>query len=555
MEDMANASIYYFFSKVCFVFFLASITSALLFLRWKRPVKFTLYFIIIFLFFLQRFLISNFDCQIGPEVALLIYETNSVEASGFLSTFAFCPATIKCYLQVAMVILFIVFLEFIGKKQARLHLPRVFKVVVSLLCFMMFSIGGIHSKVYLRLFNCNDMEELARWQGSERTRFSDLVTKVMYSIEGLRITGNEIKRASDVILKYHDSPVSCVSEDSLNVVFVIGESCILNHMSVYGYPHDTNPCMMREKEKGNLFLFSDVVSPYQKTSPTIKNLLSCNSMSDGENWSDYPYLPYLFKKAGYNIFFWDNQRDMVKGSGQALSLNSFVYNKKITPVYDKVNDVCFSYDDELISSFIKSFSLSAGGKYNFVMFHLLGQHLPSRTYYPNNGKYDYFIVDSIQRNEKWITVEKKQYIAEFDNATRYNDMVLGKMFDYFRNTRTVILYLSDHGEEVYDYRDTMGRRIDTEHITKEVIDYQFRVPFMIWISDSYRESFPQIIDLMKKGAARKFMTDNTYNVLFHLGFIKTEFYRSTHDILSEDFVPAKRLLLGKTDCDSIINEK
>ena len=66
--------------------------------------------------------------------------------------------------------------------------------------------------------------------------------------------------------------------------------------------------------------------------------------------------------------------------------------------------------------------------------------------------------DSIRfRKESWLTEEMRDDIAHYDNATRYNDHVLEQIIRLYEGQRTVVVYLSDHGEEVYDYRASSGR--------------------------------------------------------------------------------------------------
>lgn len=47
-------------------------------------------------------------------------------------------------------------------------------------------------------------------------------------------------------------------------------------------------------------------------------------------------------------------------------------------------------------------------------------------------------------------------IAEYDNATLYNDYVLKILLIYLEIKYGSPLF-SDHGEEIYDYRDSYGR--------------------------------------------------------------------------------------------------
>ena len=84
----------------------------------------------------------------------------------------------------------------------------------------------------------------------------------------------------------------------------------------------------------------------------MKNMLSCNSIADSENWYDFPYFPTLFKKAGFDVYFWDNQFDMDLGIIWEYALNSYIHNDSISDItYTQKNQGTFKYDGQLFDNF------------------------------------------------------------------------------------------------------------------------------------------------------------------------------------------------------------
>jgi len=544
----------FFFKKFCFTFLLASLIALLFLNNKKEPyIKPILFFIIILLFFLQRFLIVSFGRAIGPDVLLMTAETNSDEASEFLKTFAFSHSSLRCYAECALIIIVIIITEYINKKKWIHSISSPYlKSIFSVLCFCLLSIGIFKAKTWIDLYKCNTTETLTDWEYKEKTRFSDIITKIIYAVKGMEIGKNEILSASMAIEKYKNESFSCNSMDSLNIVLIIGESGIKNHYSIYGYNHDTTPNMSLEKKKGNLVAFNNVVSPYNVTTPAIKNLLSCNTLSKRENWAAFPYVPYVFNRAGYDIYFWDNQKKLDAGGGFTFELNSFLYNKYISSIYTAQNDSCYKFDEDLISSFIRYNVNTKKGKHKFIMFHLLGQHISFDERYPKGGQFEIFSKDSVKRKEPWMNDEKRQDIAHFDNATLYHDYVISKLFDYFRDTPTIMIYLSDHGEEVYDYRNNMGRKFDNNRISANMVEYQFKVPFFIWMSDKYKVNHSNLLEQINKCKDRPFVTDITFNLLLGLASIETKYYNEQQDLLHKNYLPQKRLLMNEgIDCDAI----
>jgi heptose-I-phosphate ethanolaminephosphotransferase len=176
-----------------------------------------------------------------------------------------------------------------------------------------------------------------------------------------------------------------------------------------------------------------------------------------------------------------------------------------------------------------------------MIFHLSGQHFLAKNQYPQEKKYDVFSAKDVKDAAPYLNAESRQRIAEYANATRYNDKVIHQIIEMVRHTNSILIYFPDHGEEVYDYRDFYGRQIFSEDkITDNLIKYQLEIPFVVWCSDTWREKHPQEYENIKQAIDRVFTTDNICHMLFRLAGIKTKAYNSTSDLLSPDFKPQNK---------------
>ena len=184
-----------------------------------------------------------------------------------------------------------------------------------------------------------------------------------------------------------------------------------------------------------------------------------------------------------------------------------------------------------------------------VVFHLNGQHLDAKERFPNTPENNYFKYSDVPNKAKYLTKGKKQEIADYDNATRYNDKIMKEIFTMFENSNTVVVYFSDHGEEIYDYRDSKGRVQGT--MTKEAVKFQYEIPFVVWCSDKYKNNHPDIVESIRQSVNRPIMSDDVCHLMFHLGGIKTKYYKPERDYISTDFKPYKRILKGVVDYDSL----
>lgn len=142
-------------------------------------------------------------------------------------------------------------------------------------------------------------------------------------------------------------------QDSLYMVVIIGESYIKRHAGVYGYTLPTTPNLSREVQKGNMFVFRNVVTPYTGTSQSLRNILSQNSLLDGESWDERPFVSAIFKKSGAAVYFWDNQRDDFTSAAVAsFAMQSFLYSEKVVAnSYTSTNNTSYAYDDDVVSDF------------------------------------------------------------------------------------------------------------------------------------------------------------------------------------------------------------
>ncbi|HED6851012.1 TPA: sulfatase-like hydrolase/transferase [Campylobacter coli] len=90
-------------------------------------------------------------------------------------------------------------------------------------------------------------------------------------------------------------------------------------------------------------------------------------------------------------------------------------------------------------------------------------------------------------NDKQAKI-KSQYL----NAIYYNDFVESEIFDHFKDEESILFYLSDHGDEVYDFRDFF------DHTETMGSKYMAEIPFMIFTSDKLKRNHPDIIKKIEK---------------------------------------------------------
>lgn len=544
----------FFIKALLMNFGVSYLATLIVYLTGKRWVKLLLYAFNIGLMSIMVFLKLNFDMTISPQTILVTMETNPSESSEFVTAYALGVKSLMSYAIVIGVTALVVLLELFGRPIARFFrrgLNRTFFNITASL----FVVAGVVlvALSYTTLFMCHDQQDVDEWDECNPYLSLDLFSTTVYSVNSLRTSHNEIESAINqaVLLSQATTKPTVTEPDSLNVIYVLGESYIRDHASLYGYPLKTTPYMDAERQRGNLFAFTDAVAPANATSIVMRNTFSCNSIGDGERWYNFPCFTTIFKQAGYNVYMWDNQRDFFQHKIFTITVNSFLYSDEMAKhSYTQTNAKCYGADERIVQDFADT--VKTVGKHNLIFFHLMGQHVDPNQRYPKS--WERFTGDSITwRTEKWMTKEKRQNIAEYDNATLYNDYVLRLIFDLYRDKNTVVVYFGDHGDEMYDYRDGKGRVGTGEHPRPAMLKCENLIPFVIWCSDTFKQRHPDVVKRISEAVDRPFMTDNVCQLLFDLGGVNTSYYKPERNIISPNYTTRPRIVYGKFDYDAIVH--
>ena len=513
-----------------------------------KVLKFLFYIVAIVLVVINIFLYFSFDVFFSTNTLLLILETNKTEIKDFVYSYLF---TTNGFIALTVFVFFLFVCCYLEKWKSRIanllfHMKLNSKALYSIVVLTFLLIGIVSTKNVIELFRCQTLEQIDEWEDNT-FNCTDLLTNVFFCVWNMKLSGDVLPQAerSTAYASKTNSQLVWVN-DTVDLVLVIGESFIKSHSNIYGYSLQTNPRMSQELEAGRLFAYTNVISPYAYTSESLRNVLSTNSIGYGEKWFDYPFFPAIFKKAGYNVMFWDNQYDPLSIYSCDFTLNAYLHSPVVSTFsYDKVRPYISLHDGDLIDDFGNLWDSYKSEKKNFIIFHLQGQHFLTKTRYPHQKEFQRFTVDSIHRSESWMTDEKKQEIAHYDNCTLYNDSIIAQIISLFKSRPSVMIYFSDHGENIYDIGDCVGRRLESPQ--------SYEIPFFVWCSDKYIEQYPKIVDIIRKSVDKPFMTDNLCHLLMRVGGVKSTFYHEDRDVLSSKYKCPPRIISGRMNYDMLKN--
>lgn len=194
-----------------------------------------------------------------------------------------------------------------------------------------------------------------------------------------------------------------------------------------------------------------------------------------------------------------------------------------------------------------------GGKSDFTIFHLIGQHFDYSQRCPQNQKH----ITVNMLNRKDLSKESQKIMCDYDNSILYNDSVLSKIVDYYKNEDAVIVYMPDHSEGMF----APGISCKWGRSSFANIDYanaydNFQIPLWIFGSDSYIKKHKNTFDAIRRAADLPYMTDLVPYLLMHLGGVRYSTYDESKDILSPRYnLQRKRLLRNETDYDKLMRDK
>lgn len=324
--------------------------------------------------------------------------------------------------------------------------------------------------------------------------------------------------------------VTLLHQDSIpqTIVVVVGESLNKHHMSLYGYSRNTNPLL---SERGNdIVVYKDIVSPQVHTIPVMRSILSMVEKDHPEYFTDRPSLFELFNRAGFNTYLISNQEfsDSYKSSYDILL--SLAKNKYNLAPYKQHDDVVLDKFNQIL----KSDSINN----KLIFIHLIGNHMAYEFRYPK----DYIVFD----NEKDRVTKEKPFrnklaiktIDKYDNSVLFNDFIINSIITSLekeKNQKTAMIYLSDHGEELYDYREFAG------HAYEKVSPPMCEVPFIVWLSPNYKRNRTDLIF----DTTRPYSTCDFIYSLSDLTGLKYEGYDDSRSLFSTQFKPEQRYVGDK----------
>ncbi|MBB3103180.1 heptose-I-phosphate ethanolaminephosphotransferase [Azomonas macrocytogenes] len=259
------------------------------------------------------------------------------------------------------------------------------------------------------------------------------------------------------------------------LVLVIGESTNRQRQSLYGYPRPTTPNL--DKMRSELQVFDNVVTPRPYTIEALEQVLTFADQEHPDLYLTTPSLISLMKQAGYKTYWITNQQTITKRNTM-LTTFSKQADEQFYLNNNRDQNLTSKYDGDVFEPFAQLLAEDAPRK--FVIVHLLGTHMRYHYRYPE--EFNRFTDRTgVPAN---VTDDQLPTYNSYDNAVLYNDYVVSSLIERLRATdpNGFLLYLSDHGEAVFDAAnpDILGRNEEAP------TGPMYTVPFIVWSSPRWQ---------------------------------------------------------------------
>jgi glucan phosphoethanolaminetransferase (alkaline phosphatase superfamily) len=269
--------------------------------------------------------------------------------------------------------------------------------------------------------------------------------------------------------------------EPVTYVVVIGEAESKYHMHLYGYDRPTTPHVDAMAKSGELVVFEDAVTSHAHTVPALTEALTVSIRPQKQTHTIIDVL----NTAGFKTLWLSNQASK-DGWDLAVALltasaseHRWVRNLEKFQLRD--SDPGYQLDAALLPYL--SDALAHNDERKVVFIHLIGNHRDYRRRYPPEAK----IFSNF--SSACLDAEEADIIDSYDNSVRYTDFILNQIIDMTRNAggESLVLYFSDHGDEVYEFRKFLGHSDDL------LSPYMAEVPLLMWMSPRYRLNHPELV--------------------------------------------------------------
>jgi heptose-I-phosphate ethanolaminephosphotransferase len=314
-------------------------------------------------------------------------------------------------------------------------------------------------------------------------------------------------------------------------VLILGESTNRNHMSLYGFSKQTTPKLQK---RDDIIVYDNVVSAYSHTLDAVLSSMSQSNLDNKLAFSESINLIDVFGSAGFKTYWisnqspvgiWENLITLLAQQSDATKFVNVSSNSSFESTYKT------SYDSKLFQPLEQA--LNEEGQNKFIVLHLMGCHSAYSKRYP--AEFEKFKDNSSKQH---------QVRSSYANAVLYNDYIVDSLLSIIRihsvhkESISAAVYMSDHGENVYDEYDYAGHDY-AENMSKHNVE----IPFLIWLSPDYMQTLKVESRAIALNKHKPFVTDDLFHSVIDLFALQTTLLEKNRSVFNISFDDKRKRIL------------
>lgn len=324
-------------------------------------------------------------------------------------------------------------------------------------------------------------------------------------------------------------------------VMVVGETSRALNWQLYGYDRLTNP---RLSQMEGVVCFRDVLTQANATHKSVPIMLSAASAEDFDVIYTQKSIFAAFQEAGFYTAFFSNQlpnRSFIDYFGAQADTTLFLKANR-----QAKGEEYNPYDGVLLRG-VDTLLADTALRKLFIVLHTYGSHFDYQERYPVNDIYfrpaSY---ESVGRDKRDIILNA------YDNSIRETDKLLADLIDRLQaqpRTASVVVYASDHGEDLYD-----DRRNRFLHASPVPTYYQLHIPCLMWFSPQYDTLFPSAYARAQEHSGMPMTTNVIFHTLLDVAGVATPYRNDSLAVTSSLFTVTPRHYLNDHNRPETLDE-
>ncbi len=315
------------------------------------------------------------------------------------------------------------------------------------------------------------------------------------------------------------------TDDIPYVVFILGESTSRHHMQLYGYGLPTTPKLAARAEAGELAIYENVTSPHAGTMAVLRTLFSFYDNDANGMWYDYGDLFDILRQAGVYTAWLSNQEASGFYGSIGRTLGERTDHVAFTSPVAHSIDLAERYDSEVLPFLDEELRerVAEPVPAAFYVIHLMGAHEEFSKRYP--PEFARFTPEDEAGRGALEDASARAVRAAYDNAVLYDDAIVDEIIRRFEDKDALVIFISDHGEEVYDTRAQFGHGDETS-------PWQRDVPMVFWMSKAFRVNHPADVQRIEAARGNHWQSDEMIHTLLDLMHVRVADFDETKSLLA-----------------------